>query len=180
MIKTIPLGFACLLLLSQLKAQTDTTMTTTDTNVVADKTMTDTIQPFSLTAEKISIKKQPVYKLKPIVDFPLTVINSAWTLYAFTKIYHKPATDAEVVLGLNKNDINWFDRWAVRPYSPRLDKIAYIPFNAAMPLPLFFLIPKNPQGFFQTDFSLFGSDVDHWFIIFRIYLPSRPISALRI
>src|SRR5204862_7767079 len=45
------------------------------------------------------------------------------------------------------------DRWAVMPYSPHLDKIAYIPFNASMPLPLLFLIPqKTRKDFFKLTF----------------------------
>src|SRR4029078_8373685 len=83
----------------------------------------DTIPLLSFSSQEIPVKKQPVYTLKPVVDIPLFAVNTAWTLYAFTKIYSKPPTDAEVVLNLDKNDINSFDRWAVRPYSPHLDKL---------------------------------------------------------
>src|SRR5262245_26927192 len=59
--------------------------------------------------------KYPVYKLKPAVDIPVIAVGAGWSLYAFTKIYSKDSTSAEDVLSLNKNDINKFDRWAVRP-----------------------------------------------------------------
>jgi len=153
MIKSILFGLACSFLMRPVLAQTDTTIIADDTTVVTKKTLMDTTVPFSITTEKIIPNKEPVYKLKPIIDFPLTVVNTAWSLYAFTKIYSKPVTDEDVVLSLNKNDINWFDRWGVRPYSPRLDKIAYIPFNASMPLPLIFLIPKKTRkDFFKLTF----------------------------
>jgi len=146
--KTILTGFICLFIYSQINAQNDST-TTTDAAYRA----ADTIPMLSFSSQEIPVKNQPVYKLKPIVDFPLFAVNTAWTLYAFTKIYSKPPTDAEVVLNLNKNDINSFDRWAVRPYSPHLDKLAYIPFNASMPLPLLFLIPqKTRKDFFKLTF----------------------------
>src|ERR1700750_475482 len=124
MIKTLLFGLT-LLIIERTDAQTDSTAATP---LVVDSTTQltrDTIPVLSFGNNNASIKSQPVYKLKPIVDVPLTMANAAWTLYAFTKIYSKPSTDPEVVLGLNKNDINWFDRWAVRPYSPSLDKLAY-------------------------------------------------------
>jgi membrane-associated phospholipid phosphatase len=148
MMKTILAAFICLVIYFQTNAQNDSTITTDAADRAAD-----TIPVLSFSNQQIPVKSQPVYKLKPIVDFPLTAVNTAWTLYAFTKIYSKPSTDAEVVLNLNKNDINSFDRWAVRPYSPHLDKLAYIPFNASMPLPLLFLIPqKTRKDFFKLTF----------------------------
>jgi membrane-associated phospholipid phosphatase len=149
MMKTILAGFICLFIYTQINAQNDSTTTTP----VSYKATADTIPLLSFSSQEIPVKKQPVYKLKPIVDVPLFAVNTAWTLYAFTKIYSKQPTDAEVVLNLNKNDINSFDRWAVRPYSPHLDKLAYIPFNASMPLPLLFLIPqKTRKDFFKLTF----------------------------
>src|SRR4249919_2856332 len=132
MIKSILICFACLLFISEAKAQNDSTTkaTTSDTIIASDTAAPGNSRIVATETKKAPISNGPVYKLKPVVDIPLTVINTAWTLYAFNKIYHKPASDPEVVLGLNKNDINWFDRWAVRPYSPSLDKKAYIPFNA--------------------------------------------------
>ena len=154
MLKTIFTCAAALLLFSQLPAQTDSHPPSSDPNtVVIDTLIVDTMPVVSYRATDISAPKSPVYKLKPAVDFPLTAVNTAWTLYAFTKIYSKPGSNPEEVVSLNKNDINWFDRWAVRPYSSKLDKISYLPFQAAMPLPLAFLLCKNTRkDFFKLTF----------------------------
>ena len=149
MIKTIATCISALFLFLQLNAQGDSPPSTA---VIIDTLIVDTVAVLSYKEEKPTTK-QPVYKLKPAIDFPLTAINSAWTLYAFTKIYSKPASNEEDILQLNKNDINGFDRWAVRPYSPSLDKKSYLPFNAAMPLPLIFLICKDTRkDFFKLTF----------------------------
>jgi len=151
MMKTELAGLIFIFIGLQANAQNDSTAST----VVVDNStnVRDTIPVLSFNVAEAPVKKQPVYKLKPIVDVPLTAINAAWTLYAFTIIYSKPLSDPEKVLSLNKNDINWFDRWAVRPYSPHLDKLAYIPFNASMALPLVFLIPgKTRKDFFKLTF----------------------------
>lgn len=58
----------------------------------------------------------PVYKLKPGVDIPVFAVGAGWSAYAFTKIYNKEHSTEEDILALDKNNINWFDRWAVRPF----------------------------------------------------------------
>jgi membrane-associated phospholipid phosphatase len=96
-------------------------------------------------------KKQPetkerpkeVYKINPGVDIPVTATGTIWSLYAFTKIYNKDPSNEETVLALNKNNVNGFDRWAIRPYSKKIDAVSYIPFYAAMPMPVFFLFDKE-------------------------------------
>jgi len=88
---------------------------------------------------------QPVYKLKPAVDIPLFVANAAWCSYTFSKIYSKDAPGEEKILSLDINDINWFDRWAVRPHSQKVsDQSDYI-FYGSMVLPAFFLITKETR-----------------------------------
>src|SRR5689334_16037044 len=62
-------------------------------------------------------KGEQVYLLKPAADIPVFAIGAGWSGYAFTKIYHKSPTPEETILGLDKNKINGFDRWAVRPFS---------------------------------------------------------------
>ena len=150
MVKTLIACVAALFLFPQLNAQNDSTPVTP---VTVDTLVVDTLPVMSYNRGEKPIIKQPVYKLKPAIDFPFTAVNSAWALYALTKIYKKPQSDEEQILSLNKNDINGFDRWAVRPYSPSLDKQAYLPFNAAMPLPLVFLICKDTRkDFFKLTF----------------------------
>ena len=151
MVKNIIVCVAALCLFPRLNAQNNNTAP--ETAVETDTLVVDTVSVASYNFDEQPLKKQPIYKLKPIVDFPLFAANTAWTLHAFTKIYSKPSSNPEDVLSLNKNDINGFDRWAVRPYSAHLDKISYVPFQASMPLPLAFLLFKNTRkDFFKLSF----------------------------
>jgi membrane-associated phospholipid phosphatase len=95
--------------------------------------------------QKPEINERPkeVYKINPGVDIPVTATGTLWSLYAFTKIYSKDPTNDETVLALNKSDVNGFDRWAIRPYSKKIDNISYIPFYASMPMPVLFLFDKR-------------------------------------
>lgn len=96
---------------------------------------------------------QPVYKLKAGVDLPVFAVGAGWSAYAFTKIYSKGHSTEEDILALDKNNINWFDRWAVRPFSESIDKASYYPFFAAMPLPLLFLTGEQTRkDFFKLGF----------------------------
>src|SRR5690349_17356603 len=58
-------------------------------------------------------KPRKVYKLNPGVDIPVTATGTAWSLYAFSKIYSKDPSDPETVSALKKSDVNGFDRWAI-------------------------------------------------------------------
>src|SRR4029077_9242989 len=102
-------------------------------------TRNDTLQTPDTLSEKISmpitVKRQQVYKLKPAVDIPVFAVGAGWSAYAFTKIYSKENTNVETVLSLDINDINGFDRWAVRPYDKAIDKASYYPFYASTLLP---------------------------------------------
>jgi len=91
------------------------------------------------------IKEKPaaVYKLNLGADIPVTATGTLWSLYAFSKIYSKDPSDEETILALNKSNVNGFDRWAIKPYSKRLDEISYIPFYASMPMPVFFLFDNR-------------------------------------
>jgi membrane-associated phospholipid phosphatase len=98
-------------------------------------------------------EKEPVYKLKAGVDIPVFAAGAGWSLYAFTKIYSKEHSPEEQILALNKNDINGFDRWAVRPFSKSLDEISYYPFFGSVPLPFLFLTgKKTSKDFFKLSF----------------------------
>lgn len=155
MIKQLLICFASIAAVNQLRAQNDTTakMPASDTLAVTDTVQMDSTRIAFTSLEKNPPAIGPVYKLKAAVDIPVVAVGAGWSLYAFTKIYSKPLTDEETVLSLNKNNINWFDRWAVRPYSASMDRKAYIPFNAAMPMPLLFLIPnRTRKDFFKITF----------------------------
>lgn len=119
-------------------------------------------------------KKQPVYKFKPGVDIPVFVIGAGWSGYAFTKIYSKPHSTEEQILNLNKNDINGFDRWAVRPFSESVDKISYYPFFASMPLPFLFLFGNTKKDFFKlTGLYLEAMSITGFFYTGSVYFFDR-------
>jgi membrane-associated phospholipid phosphatase len=99
----------------------------------------DTIPIKQPEAKETKERPKQVYTLKPGVDIPVTAIGTGWSLFAFTQIYNKDASDPESILALKKSNVNSFDRWAIRPYSKRLDEISYLPFYASMPLPVLFL-----------------------------------------
>lgn len=148
MFKTILACFAFLFLFSKVYAQSDSAnvkVATTDALAVDAININSTSNIVSVDIPNNPVKKQPVYKLNPIVDIPITAIGTAWSLYAFTKIYSKPKSDEEKILSLNRNNVNTFDRRAIRPLSKHLDKVSYIPFNASMPMPLIFLITKRTR-----------------------------------
>jgi len=85
----------------------------------------------------------PIYKYKPAIDIPITLIGMGWSGYAFTKIYSKPSSSPEEVNALRKEDVNWFDRWEAGKYDEKTDKFSYIPFYVSMPLPLLLFIDKD-------------------------------------
>ena len=145
----------------------DTSVIQTDTVPVADTSsiVTDTIPAqltaFAPTADSIVQRRvltnamlkdnflkyraegQPIYRLKPAVDVPLTLAFAGWSLYGFTKIYNKTPSTTEEVENLRISDINGFDRWAADVYSEKADAISDIPFYAAMPLPLVLMLDKS-------------------------------------
>lgn len=90
-----------------------------------------------------NVKPGEVYKLKPAIDIPLTVVTAAWSLYAFPRIYDKPGISPAVIESLDKNDINGFDRWAADVYHEKAAKTSDVFFYAAMPLPLVLFIDRE-------------------------------------
>jgi membrane-associated phospholipid phosphatase len=113
--------------------------------------ITDTLPGKFSTANVNS--RQMVYKLKPAADIPVFAVGAGWSAYAFTKIYSKEHSSEEEILSLDKNDINGFDRWAVRPYDKSIDKASYYPFYASTLLPFLFLTGKQTsKDFFKLSF----------------------------
>ena len=94
------------------------------------------------------------YFIKPKVDIPVFATGAAFTLYNFSRISKKTSSSQSYVESLNKNDVNWFDRWGVRPYSKTKDNASYIPFYVAMPSPviLFAIDGKMRKDFFKLSF----------------------------
>lgn len=107
----------------------------------------DTLRSPDTLIEKFSIAKNDrkllVYKLKPAIDIPVFAVTGGWSAYAFTKIYSKEPSSEETILSLDVNDINGFDRWAVRPYSESIGKTRNYIFYGAMPLSSAILSPSK-------------------------------------
>jgi len=88
--------------------------------------------------------RQGPYTVRPKIEIPLTVATTGWTIYSFAQISKKESTSPEKIAGLTKQDVNWFDRWAIRPYNRSVDKASYIPFYASVPYPpVFMLLDKR-------------------------------------
>ncbi|HVU54324.1 MAG TPA: phosphatase PAP2 family protein [Puia sp.] len=79
------------------------------------------------------------YTINKPVDISLTAGLAGFTLYNFAAIGKKDATSEDKLSSLTKNDVDWFDRWAIRPYNRGVDKASYLPFYAAIPYPVIFL-----------------------------------------
>lgn len=125
--------------------------------VFAQEDSVKTIPPANLTATGSkpfgnSEKKQPIYRLRAATDIPVFVVAGGWSLYALQKIYDKTPSTPEQVMSLDKNNINGFDRWAVRPFDKSLETASWYPFFASMSLPLFFLAGKTNKDFFKLTF----------------------------
>jgi membrane-associated phospholipid phosphatase len=98
-----------------------------------------------------------VYTIKPAVDIPLAGAGAALDLYNFGQISTKNSTSLAKLQSLKISNLDWFDRWAVHPYSHSIDKLSYVPFYVAMPLPLivFGIDPRMRQDFWKLTF-LYG------------------------
>ena len=89
--------------------------------------------------------KQQIYKLKPSVDIPVVAVGVGWSGFAFTKIYSKERSSVQKILNLDVNDINRFDRWAVRPYSEKIGTNSDYIFYGSMVLPILFIPAKETR-----------------------------------
>jgi membrane-associated phospholipid phosphatase len=103
-------------------------------------TNTDSI---SLSSPAPTNRREPVYKLKPAVDIPLTLIAGGWSYYALNKIYKKDSSSLEQILALNKQDINGFDRWAADVFDADADETSDLFFYGSMPAPLLLLLDAD-------------------------------------
>jgi len=110
-------------------------------------------------ADSIIYKKirTSVYAIKPGVDLPLVIGGAAYDSYGFAEISKKDGLTEAQVLSKQKSDINWYDRWAVHPYSHSIDQLSYVPFYVAVPLPLaFFGIDSRMRKDFWKLTYLYG------------------------
>ena len=87
--------------------------------------------------------KESVYSLKPAVDIPIIVAGTAWSAYAFGKIYAKDKIPAETVGGLKKENLNALDRWAAGKSSPKMDANSNYLFYGSIPLPALLFLDRK-------------------------------------
>lgn len=80
------------------------------------------------------LPEEPRYKLNLPVDAAIVLPATAWTIYAFPKIYGKPDIDSATVVGLKRESVPAFDRWAIR-HSDAADAVSNIAFYASIPYP---------------------------------------------
>ena len=108
--------------------------------MAADSPQTDSVMALPTPdPEPIRNGSHEVYKIKPGIDWPITLAGTAFSLYGFSVIYGRDAVPEATILSLRKSDINGFDRWAADVYNDKAAKISDVPFYAAMPLPLLLL-----------------------------------------
>lgn len=95
-----------------------------------------TVQYDSIRIPKTPQDGEPIYKLKPAIDIPLTLTTAGLSILGFSKIYSKDPTSQLEIMSLRKSDLNGFDRWAADVYHPEAEAPSDAVFYAAMPLPL--------------------------------------------
>ncbi|HEU4472603.1 MAG TPA: phosphatase PAP2 family protein, partial [Flavisolibacter sp.] len=86
---------------------------------------------------------EPVYRLKPAVDIPLTAVAAGWSGFAFTKIYNKDRSTPAEIMALDKNDLASYNRHGADVYYPKAADASDILFYGSMPLPLLLLADKE-------------------------------------
>ena len=126
-------------------SQTDTTtrrdtILNRDAQLQNDTVATVTNNSLPLTPSSLERDKKRVYKLKPAIDVPLTALGSAWTLYAFSKIYDRDPSSVEKIESLNTSSIPRFDRWAADIYSEKAADASDLFFYGSMPLPVLMIL----------------------------------------
>jgi hypothetical protein len=145
------------------------------------------VNGFGQASDSSNAGRKP-YTLNKPVDFSLTAGLAGFTLYNFSQISKKDGTSEAKVLSLTKDDVNGFDRWAIRPYNKSVDKASYIPFYLAIPYPVIFfgLDKKMRKDYLELSFlylqamcitgTLYSTSV-HYFSRLRplVYDPESPM-----
>jgi len=84
-----------------------------------------------------------VYIIKPGLDIPLTLLLDGWSIYGMSVIYGRERTPEAEILGLNKNNINRFDRNTADNYSEKSADLSDKFFYGSMPLPILLMLDKK-------------------------------------
>ena len=130
----------------------DTTLVATDTTVM---TINESATTESIVTQTFPAKKEPIYKINPWVDYPLTAVTTATTLYGFSKIYSKDRLTLEELSSLNPKNVNRFDRSATKQFNESASKVGDYLFYGSMPLPVIFLFDKKTRKDFPKLATLY-------------------------
>jgi membrane-associated phospholipid phosphatase len=90
----------------------------------------------SMSTSSFKVDTTNHYSVKYKEEVPIVAGMIAFDSYNFAQISKIAPLSATYVQGLNKSNVDWFDRWGVRPYSKTIDQQSYIPFYVAIPLPV--------------------------------------------
>lgn len=148
MVKIIAVFFSSIFLCNNIGAQADTLKAKADTlinrdSVIRTDTMVTVTGDLPLSPSKLERMKKRVYVLKPAIDVPVTTAGTAWTLFAFSKIYDRDESSVEKINSLNVNNINGFDRWAADIFSEKAAEASDMFFYGSMPLPILLMLDKK-------------------------------------
>ncbi len=80
--------------------------------------------------------EQKVYNYNNKLDIPLTSVAVGISIFNFTQIYSKDRISEETIMGLNKDDVNSFDRSVAGNYNEGAKTTSDLFFNVSVPLPL--------------------------------------------
>ena len=97
----------------------------------------------SLNVRLINEKPSKVYRIKPWIDIPATVVFAGLSLNSMRIIYGRDTIPLAEVLALDKNNINKFDRPIAKNYSAEAKATSDLFFYGSMPLPLFLLLDRK-------------------------------------
>jgi membrane-associated phospholipid phosphatase len=93
--------------------------------------------------EKTADYSNSVYRFKPSVDIPVTLIGTGWSGFALTKIYSKDPSSVAKINSLRVSDIPRFDRWAADIHSDKAADVSDLLFYGSMPLPAILMLDKK-------------------------------------
>ena len=82
------------------------------------------------------VVQEPMYHLNLKVDIPVTAVTGGWAGYALSKIYGKEESSVAEIMALDKNKLNFFDRWAAGRHSENAANNSDYFFYGSMPIPL--------------------------------------------
>lgn len=131
-------GFLLLSSTTILKAQTGTLPgLVQNAPEVGAISLTDRIElPRHKDVEPDFFNPQPNYQIRWAVDAPIVAAGTAWTLWAFGRVYDKDSSTLDHILNLRTEDVNGFDRWAAGKNSLEAAKTSDLLFYGAIPVPL--------------------------------------------